>query len=266
MLRFLAGASFAGPLMEGAEISLWGGAAVWACVTMSVYVLNGAMDTEEDRINRSGRPVARGDLPVAHAIGAAAALAALGVLGGLVLGGPMAWSVTLALALGWLYSGPPLYLKRWPAGLGAVAILGGLLTYHVGYAANGGGGDLPGLVAFAGVMSLWMGLVGQTKDISDVEGDRQAGRRSGLIAWGEEAMRSFYSGIAISLGAAYALWSGLFATGLLVSAIVVLLGALAVAVLSLGPWSRGGDRSKRRRPYRAFMATQYGAHLAIIVW
>lgn len=237
---------------------------MWACVTLSVYVLNGAMDVEEDRANRSKRPVARGDLTVPQAVGVAAGLAALSLAIGVLLAGSLIWCVAAALALGWAYSGPPLRLKRYPAGLAVTATLGGLLTYLTGYTINGGGGDRQGLIVFAGVMALWMGLVGQTKDLSDAEGDEQAGRRSGPVAWGEGAARMVYSAMALSLGEAFTLWAAIFATNLLLPAIVLMLGASTVAVLLLGPWSRG-CRSKRRRPYRVFMATQYVAHLVIIV-
>jgi 4-hydroxybenzoate polyprenyltransferase len=182
----------------------------------------------------------------------------------MLLAGPLVWCVAASLALGWAYSGPPLYLKRWPAGLAVTATLGGLLTYFAGYTVNGGEGDGRGLIAFAGAMALWMGLVGQTKDLSDAEGDKQAGRRSGPIAWGDGAARVVYSAMALSLGGASVVWTMLYATYLLMPAIVLVLGASIVAILLLGPWSRG-CRSKRRRPYRAFMATQYVAHLVIIL-
>lgn len=249
---------------------MWAGALLWASTMSSVYVLNGAMDVKEDRINRSSRPVARGDLTVAQAAGATAILAVLGVTGSFAwVGGVLAVDAAAVLALGWLYSGPPLYLKRWPAGLAAVAVLAGLITYHAGYsigAADGDNGDVPGLLLFAGVMALWMGLVGQTKDLSDVEGDEKAGRRSGPIAWGENAARLLYSAVALSLAGAYLAWAALGARDdLLPSAVVLVVGASAVAITALGPWGRGG-RSARRRPYRAFMLTQYGAHLAVLVW
>jgi len=180
------------------------------------------------------------------------------------LGKALVLSVAAILALGWLYSGPPLYLKRWPAGLAAVAGLGGLLTYCAGYLSHGAGGDLPNLVAFAAAMSLWMGLVGQKKDLSEIAGDKGAGRKSGPVAWGEDAARRAYSAAAVAVGAAFAAWA-VFASDLLAPAIVLVTGAIVVAATLLSPLSRG-DRLRRRRPYRAFMLTQYGVHLAVLFW
>lgn len=265
LLRFMVGASFAGnPILGGVNLSLWLGAALWACGALSVYIFNGVMDVEEDWANRSGRPVARGDLKVSHAAIAVTVLGILSIAGSLLLSGLMVWIVIAVLVLGFLYSGPPLYLKRWPAGLAATATVGGLLTYYAGYVANGGGGSVFILCLFSGMMALWMGLVGQTKDLSDAEGDRQAGRRSAPLVWGESGARAIYSGLALALSTAYAVCAVLFAKALLLSAVVVLLGALAIAAISLGPWSRGG-RSRRRMPYKAFMLTQYGAHLIVLI-
>src|SRR5918998_4158664 len=83
LLRFLVGATFAGPLFSGAvNFSLWGGAAIWVCVTLSVYILNGVMDVEEDQINGSSRPVASGKLTVRQAAGIAAGFASISIVGG----------------------------------------------------------------------------------------------------------------------------------------------------------------------------------------
>lgn len=267
LLRFLAGASFAGSLFAGGVVNLplWGGAALWVCVTLSVYILNGVMDVEEDQINGSSRPVARGKLKVAQAAGAAGGLAVLSVVGSLALGSLMVCSVVVALALGWLYSGPPFYLKRSPTGWAALGIIAALITYNAGYAANGGEGDLLSFSIFAAVMALWLGIVSQTKDLSDIEGDKQAGRRSGPVVWGEDVARLFYSGVALCLGGGYVLSAALLAPGLLIPALVLASGAVVVAVVTLGPWSRG-EKSRRRRAYRMFMLTQYGANLAIVIW
>src|ERR671916_1265913 len=73
LLRFLAGASFAGPLFVGGVVNfpLWGGAVLWVCVTLSVYILNGVMDIEEDQSNASSRRIASGKLKVSRAAGVA---------------------------------------------------------------------------------------------------------------------------------------------------------------------------------------------------
>jgi 4-hydroxybenzoate polyprenyltransferase len=243
---------------------LWGGAGLWVCVTISVYILNGVMDVEEDQINGSSRPVASGKLKVAQAAVAAGGLAVLSVVGSLALGSLMVGSVVVALALGWLYSGPPFYLKRSPTGWAALGIIAALITYNAGYASNGGTGDLLSFSIFAAVMALWLGFVSQTKDLSDIEGDKQVGRRSGPVVWGENVARLFYSGVALCLGGGYVLAATLLAPGLLIPALVLASGAVTVAVVTLGPWSRG-EKSRRRRSYRMFMLTQYGANLAVVI-
>lgn len=265
LLRFLAGASFAGGLFTGKmDLCFWGAATLWFCATSSVYIINGVMDFKEDRANGSTRPVASGKLSAVRAIAVATGLAVLAFAGSLAHGGLMVWSVAAALAVGWAYSGPPFYLKRWPAGLAAVAILGGLLTYQAGYAAYGDNGEVVSLVVFAAVMSLWMGLVGQTKDLSDVKGDKLAGRKSTPVAWGGAVARSVASAAALSIGTGCMLAAMVLAPDLLAPAIVLMCGAVVVAALALSSWSKGG-RSARRRPYRAFMLTQYCAHLAVFV-
>jgi 4-hydroxybenzoate polyprenyltransferase len=264
LLRFLAGASFANPLLAGGvSLSLLIGAALWVCATLSVYIFNGVMDVEEDRINGSSRPVARGKLKIAHATGVTGGLATLSVIGSFILGSTMVWSVVALLVLGWLYSGPPFYLKRWPSGLAAVAILAALITYNAGYVGNGEGGDVLPLFVFAVVTALWMGLVGQTKDLSDAQGDKQVGRRSGPVVWGEDIARIVFSGVALCLGGGYILLATLFVPSLLIPAFVLASGGVIVAALTLGPWGRG-DKMRCRRPYKAFMLTQYGVNLAIV--
>jgi 4-hydroxybenzoate polyprenyltransferase len=266
LLRFLAGASFAGSLFtEGINFPLWAGAALWICATLSVYILNGVMDVEEDRINNSSRPIASGKLSVGQAAGVTGGLAALSVIGSFALGSTMVWSVVVFLALGWLYSGPPFYVKRSPTGWAILGLAATFITYYAGYTSNGGEGDIPSFSVFATVMALWLGLVSQTKDLSDIEGDKQAGRRSGPVVWGEDVARLVFSGVALSLGGGYILAAALFAPGLLVPAFVLASGAVILAVTTLGPWSRG-DKSRRRRSYKAFMLTQYGANLAVLIW
>jgi 4-hydroxybenzoate polyprenyltransferase len=114
------------------------------------------------------------------------------------------------------------------------------------------------------VMALWLGIVSQMKDLSDIEGDKQAGRRSGPVIWGENVARLVFSGAALSLSGGYILAAALFAPSLLIPAFLLAFGAVAVAVTALSPCSKG-DKPRRRRPYRVFMLTQYGAHAAVVV-
>lgn len=265
LLRFFVGASFADPLWEEAEnLQLWLGAAAWAFVTLSVYLVNGLMDVEEDTVNGSVRPLAGGRLSVRAATVVAAALAVAGTLGAWAVDPLVGLGAAVALALGWLYSGPPVYLKRWPAGLAGTASLGGLLTYLAGYQAHGGaGGTASDLFAFALVMSAWMGLVGQTKDLPDEKGDRAAGRRSLPVVWGAARARRAYSVAAVLLALGLALYSWVYAPELRLSAAVVALGAIAVTVLASRSEYADTEHA-RRRPYQAFMASQYVANAAIM--
>lgn len=264
LLRILAGASFAGPLLAANAGSLLAVAAFWICATWAVYLYNGVSDVEEDRTNGSGRPIASGELNVSDATNVAVGLGAFALVGTSLWKPDLTWSVALVLVMGWLYSAPPLSLKRRPAGLVAMGTIAALLTYYAGYAAAGDGDKELSLFVFATLMALWMVLVGQTKDLSDVEGDARGGRRSLPIVWGEAKARLAISGSAVAIGSAFIIANFILTGGLLVPAGVVLLGAVTVAATSLGPWSRGGSRAVRRRPYRAFMATQYLANIAMI--
>ena len=146
-----------------------------------------------------------------------------------------------------------------------MGLIAALITYNAGYAANGGGGDLLSFLLFATVMALWLGIVSQTKDLSDIEGDKQVGRRSGPVVWGEDVARLVFSVVALFLGEGYILSATFLAPGLLIPAFILASGAVAVAVVTLGPWSRG-DRSRRRRAYQMFMLAQYGGNLAVVIW
>jgi 4-hydroxybenzoate polyprenyltransferase len=262
VLRYLAGASFGGTLFD---IQVWTGAALWGCATWAVYLLNGVTDVNEDRINGSKRPIARNSLGAGTAAAMVVGLALLSLLGSIALGRSVVWigSTAALLALGWLYSAPPFRLKRWPVGLAAVAVLAALLTYYAGYAGTGGG-DRATFAMFTVMMALWMGLIGQTKDLSDVQGDRQTGRKSLPIAWGDWAARLAVSAIATAVGTAFLLAALWFRESLLIPTIIVFFGGVTVAVITLVLWDGSADKKKRRRPYRAFMLTQYAANIAVV--
>lgn len=261
LLRFLAGASLAGTLTNW---WVWGSALIWGCAVWAVYLLNGITDVMEDRINFSSRPIARGALSPRTAAFGVAILTMLSLAGAFAAGSPSWWSVGSLLALGWLYSAPPLRLKRWPVGLVVVVVPAALLTFYAGYETNGGKENQLDVLVFALVMALWMAFVGQTKDLSDVVGDAQAGRRSLPVTRGVDAARLAFSVAALILAVALLSCALLFVPGLLPPGIVVAFGALVVGATALGGRYMASD-TRRRGPYRAFMFTQYGANAAVII-
>jgi 4-hydroxybenzoate polyprenyltransferase len=263
LLRFLTGCVLvAGP--SGSPRRVVAGAVLWELAILSVYVLNGTMDVHEDRVNASRRPIAGGALSPRTAGRVAWGAAAVSVCGSTALGSRFTGAVVAVLVVGYLYSAPPLYLKRRAVGTSAVGALLGLLSYMAGHFANAGspaGGALP---VFAIVMSLWMALVGApTKDLPDVVGDAAAGRRTLAVLVEESKLRVVVSATALGLAAAL-LAAGTLTPVLLAPGLALLIGAAATTFLCLSRGTRHG-RDRRRRPYKAFMATQYLAHLAALV-
>lgn len=239
--------------------------AAWVCITSSIYLYNGVQDVAEDRVNASERPIARRELSEPVVLLGVCLFGIVGLVGIGIAHTDLLWAAAAMLVLGWLYSGPPLYLKRWPTGLAVIVVSAATLTYYSGYTAAGGGSDMAPLIVFAGAMAAWMGLVGQTKDLSDVTGDRSSGRRSLPVVWGESRARIAVSVAAVAVALGFLTSSLYFAGGLLPAAIVVCGGAVAVSAVSLSLWGRG-DKEKSRRPYKVFMVTQYAAHVTAIVF
>ena len=268
LIRLLAGASLSGSALSSefgwrAAVSLVVLATSWICVTSAAYIYNGVQDVEEDRENVSKRPIACRKLDVSQAMIIVGGLGILGLLGGILMHRELVWTLAAMAVMGWLYSGPPLRLKRWPVALAVMAVTSAILTYYAGYAASGGGKVETSFLIFAGVMALWMGLAGQSKDFSDTSGDEKAGRKSLPVVWGENAARLTVSSVALILALGFLSCSFFLAEGLLPAAVAIGVGACIFAAYSVGPWGRG-SRSRCRRPYKAFMMTQYTAHAVII--
>ncbi|MFJ4651889.1 UbiA family prenyltransferase [Nocardia sp. NPDC088792] len=262
LIRFATAAAL-GTSALGGEV--WIAAVAWLLATLAAYVFNGVMDVTEDRANGSTRPISRGALPVPVAAGGVVVAGALALaIGGIVDAGGLLPVLILAhLACGYAYSGAPFYGKR-RGSTAALLVLGmGVLTYAAGWQAAGAQGGVP--VLLLGItMSLWMAGVGAvSKDLSDAEGDAAGGRKTPVVIWGDRRVRILVSLNAVLIAAGYLIAAKLFAPTLVPSAIVLGAGAVAVCVLSAA--TRGATtRDGRRAPYRAFMVTQYGVHLAVL--
>lgn len=259
LLRFLVGALFVEAGGGGSLAGVVLGAVAMTCAVMAVYLLNGVMDIVEDRANGSRRPVARGALSAGAATKAIWLFAALALLTGSLIPAVL-WCVGLSLLLGFAYSAPPLEAKRRTVTSAAVVIGLGFTSYLAGTVAAGGDMPATGLL-FCGVLALWMGLVGAvTKDLSDIPGDKAAGRRTIAVLHGERSARVFASVCALALGATGLAIALVDDHTILVGAAALALGAGWVAVRCLRP-----SPARARAPYRAFMVTQYAANVGLAV-
>ncbi|OLB79490.1 MAG: hypothetical protein AUI14_10160 [Actinobacteria bacterium 13_2_20CM_2_71_6] len=262
-MRFFAGAILAAHFAPIDVTRVLVGGLAWWCATVVVYVVNGISDVTEDRLNNSQRPVARGELSIPDAIHACWGLALAAVILAAFVGRGMLPLLLVFLALGYLYSAPPFALKRRTMGASFVAALGGLVTYAAGYTVTGGTAGAP-LLLFALAMSGWMGLVGiQAKDLSDAVGDAAAGRQTIAVRWTEAQVRATLATTALAVGGGFLYLADHLAPAMHAESIAVFVGALALAAVVLSRISTG-NRTRRRTPYRVFMATQYAAHLALV--
>lgn len=234
----------------------------WLCASTVAYLFDGVMDVVEDRLNGSTRTIAAGALPRPVAAALTAMFSALALLGAFVLGGPWPYLVAVMLVLGFAYSAPPVRLKRYTWASGTTVIVAGLLTFAAGGSADG---HLPHgwpLMVFALAMSSWMGLVGAVaKDFSDVFGDAAAGRRTLAVVRGINHAARRLSGNAFFVATAFLAAAVRVAPALVWPAAAVTLGAAAVTLTSF----HRPEGAPKRRPYRAFMVTQYAAHLAVLM-
>jgi 4-hydroxybenzoate polyprenyltransferase len=262
LLRFTAGELLGGQGSEPVPRVLLG-AAGWSAATVSVYLFNGIADRVEDVANGSSRPIARGDLPVSFALTVTVLAASLGLAAAWVQGAWPTAAMVAFLVVGYTYSGPPFPLKLtfYTTFVGGTAL--GFLTYLGGALASGRRPGA-GLLVFALAMSFWMGGVGGiAKDLSDVAGDRLAGRRSWPVVFGERQARRLLAAAACVVAASFAVAAAAFSPRLLGSAAAVLIGAVAVVLVSKEV-PTASCRARRRLPYRAFMWTQYLSHAVLI--
>ena len=265
MLRFAAGAALGELRTEGVLApAVFVSALSWLATTWAVYLFNGVADIVEDRANASARPIARGELTRETAEKITWILATTGLVLGALVSPVMLLLVALMLMVGGGYSGGPRPFKNSLGGFLNSVIALGLLTYLAGWHSSGAG-ELDGAVLPFGIaMSVWMGLGGATKDLSDVEGDRLAGRRTLPVLLGAARARAIMAVAASLVGWTFLAVSACWSPHLLPAATAVCAGSIVLSVLALTSLSNG-DRAARRRPYRAFMMTQYAAHVTLFL-
>ena len=238
----------------------------WLMLSVAIYLLNGVTDRAGDRVNGSRRPIASGALPLDTALSVAVLLAVGGAMACVAVDSRTLPLVAGYLALGWAYSAGPA-LKNSPLGSAAV-IAGGIgLTYAAGWFA--GETVRPARVAFGLAMTLWVSLACMAKDFSDTEGDRLAGRRTWPVLLGARRAAGCLQLCSICGSLAMVAAAVLVDRALWPVALVVLAGSVVLSrrcVVAAGSEPAvPANRQARRGPYRAFMVTQYGAHLTLLL-
>ncbi|MEU4833911.1 UbiA family prenyltransferase [Streptosporangium sp. NPDC023615] len=269
-MRYLTGVALALPAATAAASfpRVAQGAVAWVLSILAIYLYNGVTDVTEDRINGSGRPIARGDLEARTAAAVAAGAGGLALLATWGLPSQLFWIVAANLGLGYLYSGPPAPLKDSSGGTVAVLCLSGLLSYLAGFTVATQGGDVAppaALVLFAAVAIGWMVFVGMpAKDLSDIAGDAAAGRRTLGVLLGERLSRQVMVGAAVVLLTGFAVTVSLTQVRLAGVVLALAAGVVAVALAALPAAARpgAGGRRRTRRAYEAFMGTQHLLHVA----
>lgn len=263
LFRFLAGGLLADRRGPTDVAGVAAGAAGWLAATFAIYVYNGVTDREEDVANGSRRPIASGALPVRPAALAAGIATAAALIGGAFQSMTQLLALVVYLAVGYAYSGAPFRIKRSYAMVPPSLAVLGLATYFAGASAAG---HRPGrdLVVFAGANALWMAAVGGVaKDMSDVRGDRLAGRRSWPVVLGFGRTRVVLAAAATTVAAGFGVATLHYAAGLGGCAVVMSVGAVAISA-ACRAIREDASRPVRRLPYRAFMWTQHACHLFLL--
>ena len=124
--------------------------------------------------------------------------------------------------------------------------------------ATAGGGVNDAVVVFAVVMAAWIGLVGAVlKDLADAPGDAVAGRRTFAVVYGVAPVRRYAAVCALAValaGLAASLW---WAPSMLPTMLVLVGGALWVAVRCRSVGAQEQPKANLR-PYFASFWVQYG--------
>jgi chlorophyll/bacteriochlorophyll a synthase len=158
----LLGLALAGPLVCGTS-----------------QALNDWFDRDVDALNEPNRPIPSGRIPGSWGLYIGLIGMALSLLAGSVLG-PVALTATVVgLAIGWVYSAPPLRLKQngWISCMACAACYEGL-PWFTGAAIMAGRVPEAPILIIAALYSFGAAGIMALNDFKAVDGDRQMGLRS----------------------------------------------------------------------------------------
>jgi homogentisate phytyltransferase/homogentisate geranylgeranyltransferase len=146
------------------------------CVNVFIVGINQIEDVEIDRLNKPWLPIAAGDLSLEAARRIVAVAAIAPVLMAVTQGAAELVAVTVALAIGWTYSCPPLRLKRYPAlAAGSITFVRSLVVNLGVWLHVAGTPVSAGVWALIAVTVPFSFAIALLKDVPDIEGDRRFG-------------------------------------------------------------------------------------------
>ena len=223
-----------------------------ACVNVFIVGINQVEDVEIDRLNKPWLPIAAGELSLeaGRRIVALAAIVPLAMA--ITQGAAELVAVSVALAIGWAYSCPPLRLKRFPAlAAGSITFVRSLVVNLGVWLHVAGTPIAAGVWALTAVTVPFSFAIAVLKDVPDIEGDRRYRIRTFTVRLGPDKV------FAIGLSALALAYAGMILLGpwLLagsVQPVVLVAGHLAAAGV-LAYMANSADPSDRVAFTRFYM-------------
>jgi homogentisate phytyltransferase / homogentisate geranylgeranyltransferase len=206
-----------------------------ACVNVFIVGVNQLEDVDIDRLNKPWLPIAAGELSLEAGRRIVAAAALTPVAMAATQGVTELVAVSVALAVGWAYSCPPLRLKRFPA------LAAGSITFVRSVVVNLGVWlHVAGTPVDAGVWALtavtvpFSFAIAVLKDVPDIEGDRRFGIATFSVRVGPRPV------LAVGVGALTAAGVGMAVAGPLLldgADPLVLIAGHVLGIAALWRWA-----------------------------
>jgi homogentisate phytyltransferase/homogentisate geranylgeranyltransferase len=212
-----------------------------ACVNIFIVGVNQVEDVDIDRLNKPWLPIAAGELSLeaGRRVVAAAALAPVAMA--VTQGVTELVAVTVALAIGWAYSCPPLRLKRFPAlAAGSITFVRSVVV-NLGVWLHVAGTPInAGVWALTAVTVPFSFAIAVLKDVPDIEGDRRFGIATFSVRVGPRPV------LAVGVGALTAAGVGMAVAGPLLldgADPLVLIAGHVLGIAALWRWAVKVDPS-----------------------
>ncbi len=201
------------------------------CVNVFIVGINQLEDVEIDRLNKPWLPIAAGDLSLEAGRRIVAAAAIAPIVMAATQGVAELVAVSVALAIGWAYSSPPLRLKRYPAlAAGSITFVRSLVVNLGVWLHVAGTPVSAGVWALTAVTVPFSFAIAVLKDVPDIEGDRRFGIATFSVRLGPRPVLAVGVGALTLAGVGMAIAGPLLLDG--ASALVLVAGhVLGVAVL-----------------------------------